>query len=217
MQMQPLCKSLLEACEQMPAHAQELCLMDTGIGDGDHGVTAERGFQAAAQAIDAYTGEDIQDLFAKVGEHMAKSMGGAIGPLYGAYWGAFAQALAGPELTGGNLGPALMAGCQRVMKLGRANPGDKTVVDAMYPCAQAAMNGPATLWQGLRLGAEAAMQGAQGTRDMTARKGRARFLGEKSRGYMDAGAYSFALFMGHWAQSTAMMAKEEFPHEKAAE
>jgi dihydroxyacetone kinase phosphoprotein-dependent L subunit len=206
MQMPELKKCLREACEQMTAHTQELCLLDTGIGDGDHGVTVERGFRAAAQAIDACTGENMQALFTVVGEHMAHSMGGAIGPLYGAYWSAFAMALDAGELTGDNLGPALMAGCLRVMKLGRANVGDKTVVDAMHPCAQTAMNGTGTLAFRLRLGAEAAMQGAVSTKDMVAKKGRARFLGEKSLDHMDAGAYSFALFMDHWALETA---KEE--------
>jgi phosphoenolpyruvate---glycerone phosphotransferase subunit DhaL len=209
-------KCLRDACEQMTAHTQELCLLDTGIGDGDHGITVERGFLAAARAIDAYMGESIQELFTVVGEHMAQSMGGAIGPLYGAYWSAFAQALEARELTGDNLGPALMAGCVRVMKLGRANAGDKTVVDAMYPCAQAAMNGTGTLVQRLRLGAEAAMQGAMDTKRMVAKKGRARFLAEKSLEHVDAGAYSFALFMDHWALETALIAKEESSYEEAA-
>lgn len=192
-------KCLRNACEQMTSHTQELCLLDTGIGDGDHGVTVERGFQAAAQAIDAYTGESAQELFDVIGEHMTLSMGGAIGPLYGAYWSAFAKALDTGELTCDNLGPALMAGCQRVMKLGRANTGDKTVADAMHPCAQAAMNGTGTLALRLRLAADAALQGAMGTKGMIAKKGRARFLQEKSLDHMDAGAYSFALFMDHWA------------------
>jgi dihydroxyacetone kinase phosphoprotein-dependent L subunit len=202
MQMHELKQCLRKACEQMSAHTRELCLLDTGIGDGDHGITVERGFQAAARAIDDYAGDDIKELFTLIGEHMAQSMGGAIGPLYGAYWNALAQALDHGELTGGSLGPALMAGCLRVMKLGRANVGDKTVVDAMHPCAEAAMNGTGTLASRLRLGANAAMQGAMNTKGMIAKKGRARFLAEKSLDHVDAGAYSFALFMDHWARET---------------
>jgi dihydroxyacetone kinase phosphoprotein-dependent L subunit len=216
MKISELKKCLKAACEKMCSHTQELCLLDTGIGDGDHGVTVERGFQAAAQAIDAYPGENIQELFAVIGEHMAQSMGGAIGPLYGAYWSAFANALDTGELTCDNLGPALMAGCQRVMKLGRANAGDKTVVDAMHPCAQAALSGTGTLAQKLGLGAKAAMQGAMNTKSMVAKKGRARFLAEKSLDHADAGAYSFALFMDHWALETALIAKEGFLYEEAA-
>ena len=196
-------ESLKAACNQMLAHTQELCLLDTGIGDGDHGLTTERGFLAAAQAIDAYHGQDDAGLFAAIGEAMSKKMGGAIGPLYGVFWRAVGKAVQNQKLTGNNLGVALQAGCEQVMKLGRAVPGDKTLVDAMLPCTQAVREGSELLAERLHTAAQAAMEGAQSTRDMMAKKGRARFLQEKSIGHVDAGAYSFALFMGYWAQNAA--------------
>lgn len=205
--MPELKESLMGACGRMPAHTQELCLMDTGIGDGDHGLTAERGFLAAQKALEAYTGTEDAGLFSAMGEAMARSMGGAIGPLYGAYWRSFSKALNDESLTGENLGFALGAGCDQVMRLGRAVLGDKTVVDAMYPCTLAASNGQGDLAARLALAAEGAKAGAQATKEMTAKKGRARFLGGQSVGHVDAGAYSFALFMGHWAEQISQ-AKE---------
>lgn len=178
----------------MRAHLEELCKLDSGIGDGDHGVTVARGFDAAREAASAADGTP-SDVLLAVGAAMANAMGGAIGPIYGVFWKETAKALSAQK----PIGEALEAGVAGVMRVGAASPGDKTVVDAMLPCALAAKEGE-DFAGALRLGALAARQGAEATSGMIAKKGRAKFLREKSLGFVDPGAMSFALFMEAWAR-----------------
>ncbi len=182
------------AANSMRAHMEELCVLDSGIGDGDHGVTVARGFDAAGQAVLSAEGTP-GDMLLAVGAAMASSMGGAIGPIYGTFWKETAKALS----QGKTMGEALEAGVNGAIRIGGAAPGDKTVVDAMMPCALAAKEG-SCLAESLLLGAKAAREGAMATSDMVAKKGRAKFLREKSIGFIDPGAMSFAMFMEAWAK-----------------
>ena len=101
-------------------------------------------------------------------------------------------------MQGVTFAQSIAAGVEKVIRVGKANEGDKTMVDAMAPCARALMESAAigeSLASVVDKGAKAATQGMHATRNMVARKGRARFLGEKSLGYVDPGAASFAMFM----------------------
>lgn len=205
MDAQQFAHCFAEAASTMRSHMEALCRLDSGIGDGDHGVTVARGFDAAEAAARTAIHSPAETLRA-VGDAMSAAMGGAIGPIYGAYW----QAAAGALDAGRPIGDALAEGAAAVMRVGMAKPGEKTAVDAMVPCAEAAQLSQALgLGEALARGARAAEEGAQATAGMQAKKGRARFLREKSLGFVDPGAASFALFMQAWAQAALALEKEE--------
>ena len=188
--------ALREAFCFVASKRDELCKLDTGIGDGDHGITVERGFGAAAILCERFNGE-MSALFEAIGEEMVFTMGGAIGPVYGAFWSGIAEVCQDKSLINGEiLAEAFARGCALVMALGKVSPGDKTVVDAMFACKEAMLGEQQhDLGAALNAGALAARSGAESTKDMVAKRGRARFSGDKSKGYVDPGATSFAMFM----------------------
>lgn len=193
-------RAFARACNDMTSHTEELCRLDAYIGDGDHGVTVERGFKAAIEALTQK--QTPQELFFAIGESMSDAMGGAIGPLYGMFWRGVGKALRDEDITPQSVGKAWRQGCDAVMRVGKAQRGEKTIVDAMLPSVEAAE--PAeSLSETLTAMAQAANAGAQETVGMQASKGRARFLGERAMGRMDPGAYSYALFLEHLAQEVA--------------
>lgn len=193
-------RAFARACNDMTSHTEELCRLDAYIGDGDHGVTVERGFKAAIEALTQK--QTPQELFFAIGESMSDAMGGAIGPLYGMFWRGVGKALRDEDITPQSVGKAWRQGCDAVMRVGKALRGEKTIVDAMLPSVEAAE--PAeSLSETLTAMAQAANAGAQETVGMQASKGRARFLGERAMGRMDPGAYSYALFLEHLAQEVA--------------
>lgn len=200
------------AARQVARERDSLCKLDTFIGDGDHGLSAERGFLAAADAAEK-SGGSLENLFQEVGAAMSRSMGGAIGPIYGAFWSGAATDCKGmEEPQPGALAAAFVAGVEKVMRVGRAAEGEKTILDAMAPCAQAMLEAAGrgeTLAGVMAAGAEAASKGRDATREMAARKGRARFLGEKSVGYVDPGAASFAMFVAEFAQAIKAMEERD--------
>lgn len=184
----------------------ELCRLDTGIGDGDHGITAERGFLAAADLSEKFDGV-IGDLFLQVGKAMGQKMGGAIGPVYSAFFTGAASAFESNDdvVEPVTLALAVKAGVEKVIRIGQVREGDKTVVDAMGPCARAMAEAQGKdLSYVVNAGAKAAIMGRDATRDMVARKGRARFLGERSKGHIDAGAASFTIFMQALAKEISL-------------
>lgn len=194
-------KALGKACRFVALQRDELCRLDTGIGDGDHGVTAERGFTAMAALCDGFDGS-VNQLFEAAADTMTEAMGGAIGPVYGAFWGGAALAnFPKGGVSGEGIAEAFDMGCGSVMSLGRVSPGDKTVVDAMFACKETMLKEKHnSLAEVLKAGAIGARQGAEATVNMVAKRGRARFMGEKSIGYTDAGAVSFTLLVESLAE-----------------
>ncbi len=176
-------------------HADELTELDRAIGDADHGVNLERGFKAVLAKIDAISAQPIHDALSEVGRTLILSVGGASGPLYGKLFATIGQHLCGP----GELGKERVVGaCEQaigVLKaLGRSDVGHKTMLDVLVPSLDQlrATEGPVSL-HALRLHAHEA---ALATIPMIARRGRASFLGERSRGHMDPGARSSELIVG---------------------
>ena len=191
----------IQACRAMPAHRDELCKLDSFIGDADHGVTVERGYLAAAEAAEKAGGAPETFLNAAA-DALSETMGGAIGPLCGMFWGKVADTLGEGSCDSPAIARAWKLGCERVMRIGKAERGAKTMVDAMLPCVEfAQQNSELSVHALLRGMAQAAALGAEATADMVATKGRARFLGEKSLGHEDPGARSFALMMEHLAEA----------------
>lgn len=171
--------------------------LDSAIGDADHGSNMDRGMTAVVAKTEENPPETIQDLFKSVGMTLVSTVGGASGPLYGTFFLRFGTA-AGPvsELDAAGLGAALRAGLDGVVARGKAEAGDKTMFDAMAPALAAyddAVAGGGTPADGARAAAEAARGGRDATEPMTARKGRASYLGERSAGHLDPGAVSTAL------------------------
>jgi dihydroxyacetone kinase-like protein len=182
--------------ERFDAYKDELNLLDSAVGDGDHGFTMFRTMQAAETASQ----EAFPDLgagFDAVAEAMAEHAGGAIGPLLAALFAEGGIVFKGRrELELADFSRFLTGGLAAVQEVGRAQPGEKTLVDALA-AAEAALRDPdlGTLEEGLQAAAAAASEGAEATAEMTAAHGRASYVAERSLGHQDAGATSLALIM----------------------
>ncbi|MET7423768.1 dihydroxyacetone kinase subunit DhaL [Dactylosporangium sp. NPDC005555] len=165
-------------------HAAELGDLDAAIGDGDHGVNLRRGFDAAVAALATFEADTAGAVLTKTGTTLVSKVGGASGPLYGSMFRALGKALPSDDAS---FADGLQAGLDAIVRLGKASPGDKTMVDALTPAVAAyAASGPDAA-------AEAARAGAAATIPLQARKGRASYLGERSTGHQDPGATSTAL------------------------
>ena len=181
------------------AQKEYLTQLDSAIGDADHGVNMDRGFQAVLQKLPAAANQDIGAIFKLVGMTLISTVGGASGPLYGTIFLQMGAATAGKfELTLADWAAALESGIEGVARRGKALSGDKTMLDSLYPglaaLKLAAANGVA-LVDALRQSEQAAQQGMCSTIPLVARKGRASYLGERSAGHQDPGATSAHLLL----------------------
>jgi dihydroxyacetone kinase-like protein len=177
-----------------------LTQLDAAIGDGDHGVNMDRGFEAVGKALSAQDGSlPPGKLLTVAGKTLVSTVGGASGPLWGTAFRRAGRALGDrEELDGRDLVVALRAGLDGVVELGAAQPGDKTMVDALGPAIdalEAGLDSGQSLEAALAAATEAAENGAKATVPLQARKGRASYLGERSIGHQDPGATSAALIM----------------------
>jgi dihydroxyacetone kinase-like protein len=182
-------------------HRQELVALDRAIGDADHGTNMDRGMQKALEKLEATEGDDIGALLKVVGMALVSSVGGAAGPLYGTLFLQMGAATAGrTELDLDGWTAALEAGVKGVQARGKAEPGDKTMLDALLPAVAALESGgePA---DALRRSAQAAAEGMRQTIPLEARKGRASYLGPRSVGHQDPGATSSHLLIESAASS----------------
>jgi phosphoenolpyruvate---glycerone phosphotransferase subunit DhaL len=177
----------------------ELVRLDTAIGDGDHGTNMDRGMRKAVEKVDGTDGDDIGALLKAVGMALVSSVGGAAGPLYGTLFLQMGTASAGrEELDLAGWTAALEAGVEGVQARGKAEPGDKTMVDALVPAVEslrAAGDDGGGLADALRRSADAAEEGMKATIPLEARRGRASYLGPRSIGHQDPGATSSQLLI----------------------
>ena len=191
---------LAEAEEQIKAQSDYLTQLDAAIGDGDHGTNMRRGFDAVGKAL-AGQGETTPPgrLLIVAGKTLVATVGGASGPLWGSALRRAGRALGDAEsFDGRELALALDAAIEGVVELGAAAPGDKTMVDALMPAAQAlrdALDSGRSLEEAVQAAADAAREGAEATVPMRARKGRASYLGERSIGHQDPGATSATIIL----------------------
>jgi phosphoenolpyruvate---glycerone phosphotransferase subunit DhaL len=180
--------------DEVAEHRVELVQLDTAIGDGDHGTNMDRGMRKAVEKLDGVEGEDIGALLKAVGMALVSSVGGAAGPLYGTLFLQMGTASAGQDaLDLAGWTGALEAGVKGVQARGKAEPGDKTMIDALLPALdalRAAADDGAGLGDALRRSADAAAEGMRATVPLEARKGRASYLGPRSVGHQDPGATS---------------------------
>jgi phosphoenolpyruvate---glycerone phosphotransferase subunit DhaL len=190
---------LVEAQHAFQEKADELCALDAALGDGDHGTNMRRGFDAVGRGV---TAEDAfaspGDVLLLAGRILLSTIGGASGALWGLALRRAGRALEHHDrLDTAALGEAVDAMMHAVVELGEASPGDKTMLDALLPAAQAireAADRSAPLSDAAAAAAGAAHEGALATARMQARKGRASFIGARSIGHKDPSAASTALF-----------------------
>ncbi|QFZ22951.1 dihydroxyacetone kinase subunit DhaL [Saccharothrix syringae] len=181
-------------------HRDELVRLDREIGDGDHGENLNRGFAALVSKLDSSVPASPSAVLRLAATTLISTVGGAAGPLYGT---AFLRAATSvgdvAVLDAAAVAAALESALDGVVARGKAEVGDKTMVDALTPAVVAAESVAATgggVAGVLEAAAEAAEQGASSTVPLVARKGRASYLGERSAGHLDPGARSTALLLG---------------------
>ncbi|HXM57136.1 MAG TPA: dihydroxyacetone kinase subunit DhaL [Candidatus Dormibacteraeota bacterium] len=193
-----LADSLLE-------RADELTRLDAAIGDADHGTNMARGFRAVREKALGVEQPDVSSLLKQTGMALIGTVGGAAGPLYGTLFLRMSTALAGRDgLALPDIRDALRAGVQGVADRGKAQPGDKTMLDALLPAVEA-LDGAVAAGEdaagALGAAADAAERGAVATVPLQARRGRASYLGERSIGHQDPGATSAALLVRTLAEA----------------
>jgi len=184
--------------------------LDAAIGDADHGINMDRGFQAVLKKLPSVEDKDAGTILKTTGMALVSSVGGAGGPLYGTAFMQAGMAVAGKyELEAEDLLAALDAALKGVIMRGKANLGDKTMVDAITPAVTAmreALKNGADAAEALERATSAAEKGMKETIPMLAKKGRASYLGERSIGHQDPGATSSYLLihiMAEMAQEKA--------------
>ncbi|BAY88879.1 MULTISPECIES: dihydroxyacetone kinase subunit DhaL [unclassified Tolypothrix] len=182
--------------EQNKAYLTEL---DAAIGDADHGINMNRGFQKVVSQLPTVADQDIGSILKAVSMTLISSVGGASGPLYGTWFlRASTDVAHKQELNEQDLLVLLQAGLNGVLQRGKAQLGDKTMVDVLSPAvtafAQAVDEGGDTV-TALQQAVAAAEQSLQATIPMLAKKGRASYLGERSIGHQDPGATSAYLML----------------------
>lgn len=188
-----------EFARVVAANAQFLTDLDAAVGDADHGINMDRGMSAVTAALSDSPPPDPAALCKKVGMTLVSSVGGASGPLYGTFFLRMATAF-GTETTvdAATFAAALRAGVDGVVQRGRAEPGDKTMFDALAPALDAldtALGAGTELSPALEEAAVAAEKGRDATESMIARKGRASYLGQRSAGHQDPGATSATMLI----------------------
>ena len=178
--------------------------LDAAIGDADHGINMDRGFKKVISQLPTVADKDIGSILKTVSMTLISSVGGASGPLYGTLFLRASTAVTGKqELNEQDMLGLLQAGLDGVLARGKAQLGDKTMVDVLYPAVtafqQAVDEGNSTL-QAMQRALAAAEQGMKDTTPMIAKKGRASYLGERSVGHQDPGATSSYLMLNSLLQ-----------------
>ena len=191
----------VRACARvLAANRNYLTALDAAIGDADHGANMERGFAAAVGKLDEVpAGNDTGAVFRLTGMTLLSTVGGASGPLYGTFFVRMGKACESKEaLSLADWADAFDAGVEGVVFRGRAEAGDKTMLDALLPARDALREATGTgaeLALGLSAAAAAAEEGMRATTPLVAKKGRASYLGERSAGHQDPGATSAYLLL----------------------
>lgn len=173
--------------------------LDAAIGDADHGINMVRGFSAAAKELSEQTPPDIGAILKALAMILMKKVGGASGPLYGTFFLKASMTCNGRTSIGAeDLVVLFEAGVAGIRQRGKAKEGDKTMIDAWEPAVRAmreAFSGGGDVSEILRAAVSAGESGRDATISLAARKGRASYLGERSRGHQDPGATSAVLML----------------------
>jgi dihydroxyacetone kinase-like protein len=190
---------LKATAEVLQENSQYLTQLDAAIGDADHGINMDRGMRKVMSMLPTVQDKDIGSILKTTGMALVSSVGGAGGPLYGTLFMRAGTAVSGKEeLSADDLAKLLREAVNGVVERGRAQLGDKTMVDALSPAVDAyskSVGDGKDLLEGLRMAVQAAEQGMKATIPLVARKGRASYLGERSKDHQDPGATSSYLIL----------------------
>ncbi|MFB2968182.1 dihydroxyacetone kinase subunit DhaL [Aerosakkonema sp. BLCC-F183] len=173
--------------------------LDAAIGDADHGINMNRGFQKVITQLPGVADKDIGTILKTVSMTLISSVGGASGPLYGTLFLRASTAVAGKqELNKEDTIAFFEAAIDGVVQRGKANLGDQTMLDALSPAKDAfkqAVADGANIPEALQKAVAAAEEGVKNTIPLVAKKGRASYLGDRSIGHQDPGATSSYLIL----------------------
>lgn len=192
--------------EQAHEHREELIELDRVIGDNDHGENVDRGFRAVVEKLETDAPASIVDVLKLTAKTLMSTVGGASGPLLGTAFLRAVKSVGGEALDGAGAAALIEAALEGITTRGKAQEGEKTMVDAWAPAARAAReqaDAGAGVADVLHAAAEAAAEGAEATIPLVATKGRASYLGERSAGHKDPGAASTALFIAAAADAAS--------------
>jgi len=190
---------LQKIADAIHENEQFLTDLDAAIGDNDHGINMDKGFQKVATDIPSLSGKDIGSILKRVGMDLVSTVGGSAGPLYGtSFMKAGAVVADKNEIDQEDFVSIMEAGIGGVQLRGKAVKGEKTMLDAMIPAFEAMKESCAfgdDAPSMLKKGVEAAENGVEYTKTIIATKGRASYLGERSIGHQDPGATSFTVIL----------------------
>jgi dihydroxyacetone kinase-like protein len=201
----------VKVADDVIANQDVLTEADRAIGDSDHGVGMARGFAAVKEELANRTASDLGALLRAIGTKLMMTIGGAAGAIYGTFFRSAGENLAGVQiLDSGALYRILADGMAGVQARGKAQPGDKTIIDVLAPAAEAAAEmQTADLIESLNAVAAAAYEGKESTKGMVATVGRAKTLGERSLGHPDPGAVSMYLILKSMSEHAGKMLDQE--------
>ncbi|EAC4289461.1 dihydroxyacetone kinase ADP-binding subunit DhaL1 [Listeria monocytogenes] len=171
--------------ERVQENKQLLSDLDQAIGDGDHGINMARGLGELKKAFTEKKPADLKDVFKTAGMTMVSKVGGASGPLYGTAFLNMSKAVDADTIDAVGLTKVIEAGLEGIEKRGKSHAGEKTMIDVWEPVVHALHQEDLT--------DDVVDAALQKTKDLKATKGRASYLGERSIGHLDPGAYSSAL------------------------
>lgn len=171
--------------ERVQENKQLLSDLDQAIGDGDHGINMARGLSELKRAFADKEPTDLKDVFKTAGMTMVSKVGGASGPLYGTAFLNMSKAVESETIDSVGLTKVIEAGLEGIEKRGKSHAGEKTMIDVWEPVVHALHQEDLT--------DDVVDAALQKTKDLKATKGRASYLGERSIGHLDPGAYSSAL------------------------
>ena len=193
---------VVAAAERVSDHQDELSRLDSVAGDGDHGVNMATALAEAARRAEQGGHGTAAEVMRTTGSAFHETVGGAAGALFGSFFGALAGGLSGsPAPDAAGLVTGMEKGLARVVRVGKAEPGHKTMIDALAPATREArrvLDEGGDLASVTAAAAGAAREGARATAGMRPSAGRARFAPEHSLGTEDPGANTVALILESW-------------------
>jgi dihydroxyacetone kinase-like protein len=180
------------ATQMLVDHLDELTALDQAIGDGDHGLNMRRGAQAIQAKLAEMEGKGLHESLKTMGKTCVAMIGGSSGPVFGTLLMTLGKELP-PEPTSQDFALALRASIEALTRLGKAEVGQKTLLDVLDPVQKVLAAGGPDLIARVR---QCAFDSAQATADMDATRGRSSFLGDRAKGHVDPGSRSMALIIG---------------------
>lgn len=187
-----LISTIQNATQTLVDHLDELTALDQAIGDGDHGLNMKRGAQAIQAKLAEMEGKGLHESLKTMGKTCVAMIGGSSGPVFGTLLMTLGKELP-PEPTAQDFAVALRASIEALTRLGKAEVGQKTLLDVLDPVQKVLAAGGPDLIARVR---QCALDSAQATANMDATRGRSSFLGERAKGHVDPGSRSMALIIG---------------------